>query len=343
MKIVVDKTIAFIEGVFEPYAEVVYKEGPSICREDIIDADALLIRTRTRCDAELLEGTSVKIIATCTVGMDNIDADYCREKGIFLSNAAGCNSGAVSNYVFSALYGSAARKCIQLGGASLGIIGLGASGQRVEEMGKKLGFRILRNDPKKAQEEWYTKFDSIDTILAEADIITLHVPLTNETKNMVNEEFLSKMKPGAILINTSNGDIVDEEALIHAASKLGAIIIDTWQNEPNVNRTLLELADIATPHISGYTLQGKQIATSMGVRTIARFFSISELYDYFPTTEIVEYQSVKLDLTGKTQGEITSIIQYNYPIFTDDFIFRMEPERFVELRSNYRYRREFFL
>jgi erythronate-4-phosphate dehydrogenase len=129
---------------------------------------------------------------------------------------------------------------------------------------------------------------------------------------------------------------------MHAIPKLGSVIIDTWCHEPDINRTLLELVDIATPHIAGYTLQGKQIGTSLAVRAVARFFSLNALYEFFPTTEIVEYQAVHIDAHDKTQGQITSMIQYNYPIFTDDFMFRMDPSRFNELRIGYSYRREFY-
>ena len=149
MKLVIDKSIPFIEGVFEPYATVLYREGPEISSEDIRDADGLVIRTRTKCDAKLLEGSMVKIIATATAGTDNIDYEYCKQHGIFFQNASGCNAGGVSNYVFSALFGAAARKSINLTGATVGIIGLGSVGQRVESMARSLGFKILRNDPKK--------------------------------------------------------------------------------------------------------------------------------------------------------------------------------------------------
>lgn len=157
MKIVIDKSIPFVEGVFEPYASVLYKDGPMIFNEDLRDADALLIRTRTKCDKDLLEGTGVKIISTATSGTENIDVDYCQSHGIFFKNASGCNAGGVANYVFSALFGMAARKSISLEGATLGIIGLGSVGQRVESMGRSLGFKILRYDPLLSQIEWYTQ------------------------------------------------------------------------------------------------------------------------------------------------------------------------------------------
>jgi len=342
MKFVIDKAIPFVEGVFEPFAQVLYKEGPEICREDLLDADALIIRTRTRCDAALLEGTPVKMIATATVSLDNIDQAWCKAHGIFVQNASGCNAGGVTNYVFSALYGTAARKSIPLTGATMGIIGLGSAGSRVEEMALALGFKTLRYDPWRAAREWHTEFHDLDTVLAGSDIVTLHIPVNDSTRGMADASFFAKMKPGAFFINTAQGELVVEDDLIQAIPRLGPVALDTWCHEPDINRRLLDLVDIATPHIAGYTLQGKQIGTSLAIRAVARFFGLSSLYEFFPTTEIVEYQAVRVDAHDKTQGQIASIIQYNYPIFTDDFMFRMAPERFSELRANYRYRREFY-
>ncbi len=342
MKFVIDQAIPFVEGVFEPFAEVVYKEGPDILREDLLDADALIIRTRTRCDASLLEGTSIKIIATATVSLDNIDLTWCKDHGIFVQNASGCNAGGVTNYVFSALYGTAARKSISLSGATLGIIGLGSAGTRVEEMGRALGFKTLRYDPWRAAKEWNSEFHELDDVLTGSDIITLHIPVNDNTRGMANAAFFEKMKPGAFFINTAQGELVVEEDLIRAIPRLGPVALDTWCHEPDINRDLLDLVDIATPHIAGYTLQGKQIGTSLAIRAVARFFGLSSLYEFFPTTEIIEYQAVRIDAHDKTQGQIASIIQYNYPIFTDDFMFRMAPERFSELRAGYSYRREFY-
>ena len=342
MKIVIDRAIPFAEGVFEPYATVLYKEGPDICREDLLDADALMIRTRTRCDAALLEGTAVKLIATATASLDNVDQPWCAEHGIYVKNASGCNAGGVTNYVFSALYGTAARKGIPLTGATIGIIGLGSAGTRVEEMGYRLGFKILRYDPLRAASEPYNDFRGLDEVLEGSDIVTMHIPVNDTTRWMANADFFAKMRPGAFFINTAQGELGVEDDLIEAIPRLGPVALDTWCHEPDINRKLMDLVDIATPHIAGYTLQGKQIGTSLAVRSVARYFGIPELYEFFPTTEIVEYQAVGIDAHDKSQGQIASIIQYNYPIFTDDFMFRLDPGRFSELRANYSYRREFY-
>ena len=343
MKVVIDKAVPFIEGVLEPYFDVVYKAGEDICRSDVINADALIIRTRTKCDGKLLRGTAVKLIATATIGTDHIDLEYCNRHHIFIKNAAGCNSGGVMNYVFSALYGIASRKGISLSEATIGIVGVGNVGHKVEMAAKNLGFRVLLNDPPRAEAEGSASFCDLDYLLANSDIVTLHVPLNKKTKNLADERFFSKMKVGAMFINAARGDLVKEKALKNAIPKLGPVVLDTWKNEPVIDRELLEMVDIATPHIAGYSYQGKQLGTSMAVRGVARFFGISELYDFFPEATDKGLEAVRLDYKEKNQGEIASTIQYNYPIFTDDFIFRMQPDKFEELRKEYNYRREFYI
>ena len=343
MKIVVDQAIPFIHGVFENYADVVYLPGGAIGPSDVKDADALITRTRTRCDQALLDGSSIKIIATATIGYDHIDMDWCRKQGIHVQNAAGCNAGGVMNYVLSAVYGAAARARVNLSGYTAGVIGVGNVGSRVVRGFNLLGIKTLLYDPPRAEKEGPALFSDLDYLLRNSDIVTLHVPLTPETINMADAGFFSKMKLGAFFVNTSRGEVVDEDALLEAVPKMGAVIIDTWRNEPNINRRLLEAATIATPHIAGYSYQGKLNGTAMAVRAVARYFSIKDLYEFFPDPAGEPRDAVKLELRDRPQGQIASILQYNYPIFTDDFIFRMAPENFESIREGYRYRREFFI
>lgn len=342
MKIVADIDIPFLNGVFEPYAEVVYKKGDSITREDIVDADTLIVRTRTKCDESLLGGTAVKMLFTATIGMDHIDMDYCAANGIHVENAAGCNAGGVTQYVFSAMYGVAARKGIKLDGCRFGIIGVGHVGSRVEAMARYLGITVLRNDPPREAVEGPAGFCSLEYLLENSDVVTMHVPLDETTRGMADETFFALMKPGAIFINAARGEVVNEDALVAAAPKLGAVVVDTWCNEPDINRKLLEVADIATPHIAGYSYQGKENATIMAVRSVAAFWGIRELSFFYPHDLDEGHSPILLDLKGKSHGEIAAVFQYNYPIFTDDFRLRMEPEKFEKLRSNYQYRRDIY-
>ena len=343
MKIVADKHIPFLEGVFEPYADVVYIDGRQINHDEVVDADALIIRTRTKCNADLLDGTKVQLISTATIGTDHIDLDYCARHGIEVHNAEGCNAGGVMQYVFSALYGVAARKNIKLDGANFGIIGVGHVGRKVEHMARYLGFNVLRCDPPRAAAEGEEGFCSLEYLLANSLIVTMHTPLDDTTRGMADEEFFMLMQPGAIFINASRGEVMNEDALKAAYPKLGAAIIDTWNNEPDVDEDLIELVDVATPHIAGYSFQGKQNGTASAVQSVAHHFGIEELYDYYPENDIPDHEPKLLDLKDKKQGEIAAVFQYNYPIFTDDFRFRMEPGNFEKMRSNYQYRREFYV
>ena len=343
MKIVCDNAIPFLRGVFEPYADVVYMEGPAIGPADVADADALIIRTRTRCNAALLEGSGVKIIATATIGTDNIDIPYCTSRGIKVTNAEGCNSGGVMDYVFSALYGTASRHSVRFDGDTFGIIGVGHVGRKVEYTARKLGFNVLLCDPPRAIAEGAEGFCSLEYLLEHSRIVTLHTPLDESTRGMAGEDFFSAMQPGAFFINSSRGEVVDEAALLHHLPKLGPVIIDTWCNEPDINPVLMDAVDIATPHIAGYSYQGKQNGTAAAVRSVAAEFGIDALADFYPEAEREDLKAITLDVTGRTQGEIAAMFQYNYPIFTDDFMFRMTPGNFERMRSEYKYRREFYI
>lgn len=343
MKIIADTNIPFLKGVLEPYAQVEYLDGRTIDRSVLMDADALIIRTRTKCNEETLGGTRVQMIASATIGTDHIDLPWCKSHGIEVQNAEGCNAGGVADYVFSALYGIASRRAIKLDGATIGIVGVGNVGKKVEQMALKLGFRVLRCDPPRARSEGPEGFVSLNDLLAESQIVTLHVPLDETTRGMADEAFFMRLRPGAIFINASRGEVVDESALLRACPKLGALVLDTWCNEPEVNPTLIEACDIATPHIAGYSYQGKQNGSAMAVQAVARHFGIEALKDFKPVTEDENLKPVGIHLEGKSQGEIAAILQYNYPIFTDDFLFRSHPDSFEKLRSEYHYRREFFI
>jgi len=225
----------------------------------------------------------------------------------------------------------------------IGIVGVGNVGKKVEQMARTLGIKVLLNDPPRAKAEGPEGFVELDELLENATVVTMHVPLDETTRGMANEDFFAKMRPGAIFINASRGEVVDEAALLHARPKLGALVLDTWCNEPTVNPNLIELCDIATPHIAGYSYQGKQNGTAMAVQAIARHFGIEELKDFRPVTEDPSLLPTALDLWGRSQGEIAAVMQYNYPIFTDDFLFRSSPDSFEKLRSEYNYRQEFYI
>lgn len=336
LKIVADRDIPFLCGALEPYADVTYLPGGSIAASDLDDADALIIRTRTKCKASLLDASPVSMIATATIGTDHIDLPWCAARGIEVFSAAGCNSGGVMQYVFTALYALN----INLVGKTLGVIGVGHVGSKVVSMGQRLGLKVLGSDPPRAEAEGMEGFTELEELLHVADIVTLHVPLKEDTRGMADTEFFGKMKKGAVFINCSRGEVVDEEALIAAAPSLGPIIIDTWPHEPAINRSLLELTTIATPHIAGYSLQGKLNGTMAVVRAVAEHFGISDLISFTPR-EAAGKEPVSIDFENMTQRQIAEKLQYIYPIMADDKALRDHPENFELLRSAYSLRMEF--
>ena len=363
MKILVDKDIPFIEGVFEPFAEVEYLSGKEFAPSNVKDADALVIRTRTKCNAALLDGSSVKFIATATIGMDHIDLDYCSKSGITVANAAGCNAGGVMQYVFTSLYALAEKKGILLPDGNictpngkkltLGVIGVGNVGSRVANMGEYMGFEVLRCDPAKERAQTlafnngymklheFKDYYSLDYLLENSDIVTMHTDLNPTSRGMAGEEFFSKMKEGAVFINSSRGEVVVDEALLEAVGKMKGVIIDVWNGEPALNHQLMEAADIATPHIAGYSYEGKVNGTTMAVKAVAEHFSIEGLKDFkiVPPQKNTNFFS-KNELS---QNQISEYFQNIFPIFEHCVDLKQNPQNFELLRSNFKYRREFYV
>ena len=336
MKIVADENILLLKGVFEPYAEVVYAPADAICSALLKDADALLIRTRTRCDAKLLAHSSVRFIATATVGADHIDADYCRQNGIAVFSAAGCNAAAVAQYVMTALLATELLTGKNIQERTLGIIGVGNIGRLVSALAVHLGMSVLLNDPPRAAREGTTGFVTLEELLQRADSVTLHVPLTDHTRNLAGNAFFEQLQHGSAFINTSRGEVTDERALLHHRKKLGAVILDVWQNEPHIHRATLAAADIATPHIAGYSIQGKSNATTMVVRALAAFFDIDALKNF---TATFAAEKTNIDIPCD-KNRLRALLTAAYPIFEDDKLLRAQPQNFEQLRNKYPLRNE---
>lgn len=350
MKIVVDEKIPFIRGVFEPWADVVYSPGRAIDSAMVADADALITRTRTRCDSTLLKNSSVKIIASATIGYDHLDTGWLDSKGIRWVNAPGCNSGSVMQYMVSVLLFLAGKHSLDLSSLTLGVVGVGNVGSKVVRAAKSLGMNVLQNDPPRQRREQLTDFLPLEMLVAESDILTLHVPLTHEgedkTFHLVNSSNLNRLKKNCILVNTSRGAVADNAALRETLSdrNLLAAVLDVWEGEPDVDRRLLDLADIATPHIAGYSVDGKANATINSVREVSSFLGLP-LTDWRPDT-LPEPAETVIDLTsephGKTTADLVSTaVRHTFPVEDDDRLFRSEPGNFEYLRDNYRVRREF--
>jgi erythronate-4-phosphate dehydrogenase len=349
MKIVVDEKIPYLTGVLDPFVDVEYHKGNLITHNIVKDSDALLIRTRTKCNADLLKGTNVKFIASATIGYDHIDTNYCNKNGIFWTNAPGCNSGSVMQFMAAAILSYAKENNIDLQECVLGVIGVGNVGKKVVRFAECIGLQVLLNDPPRERKEGTYGFISLEGILREADIITLHVPLNrignDRTYHLVNDRFLSKMNKGSLLINTSRGEVVNTEALKKAlkAGLPSSAIIDVWENEPEIDTELLGLSYIATPHIAGYSADGKSTATAMIIQTLSKFFDLG-LDDWEPAiipepkNKILHYNAKNKSL----QEIITDLVMHTYDIKSDDKSLRASPTDFEQIRVNYPLRREFW-
>lgn len=320
MKVIVDNKIPYIKEAINRIAdEVVFLPGADFTKETVKDADALIVRTRTRCNRELLEGTQVKFIATATIGYDHIDTEYCREAGITWTNCPGCNAGSVEQYVRSVLGLLQRKKGLDLKNATIGVVGVGHVGSRVARMAKLLGMRVLLNDPPRA-DKGESGFVDLATIARECDVITFHTPLIQEgiyrTYHLVDKDFLFSLKRAPYLINSSRGEVVDTASLLAslAAGKVKDVVIDTWENEPRISRDLLEAAFLATPHIAGYSADGKANATRMSLEALCRFFGMEVEFEITPPEGPSDYDPTRDSEWLKADPEKFEWFRGNYPI-----------------------------
>lgn len=347
LRIVADSNIPFLKGALDKVAQVNYIQGNEIKREHLVNTDALIIRTRTKCNEILLRNTPVKFIASATIGYDHIDTDYCQNNGIEWTNAPGCNSGSVKQYVASALAEIISRERWLFKDITLGIIGAGNVGTKVENMGKALGIKTLVNDPPRERLEGKGDFTGIDELISKSDIVTVHVPLINQgidkTYHLANGNFFGKMKKNAWFINTARGEVTDTPALTQSliSKHIAGDVVDVWENEPDINRDLLAASHIATPHIAGYSADGKANGTAMSVRAISRFFNLgldSWSPPHIPSSKLNQLQ---INCNNKLPEDIyREISLFAYNINTDSEKLKKSPDTFEKQRENYPIRRE---
>lgn len=337
MKVIVDNKIPYIREELGQIAdEVVYLPGNAFTPELVKDADALIIRTRTSCNRALLEDSCVKFIATATIGYDHIDTLYCLEKGITWTNAPGCNAASVCQYVQSSLLLLQQQKGYNLANLCLGIVGVGNVGKKVQEMAELLGMKVLLNDPPRA-DKGEKGFTGLQTIARECDIITFHTPLNREgmyqTFQLANNDFFCSLQKKTVLINTSRGEIIETKALLNAlkSERIAHVVIDVWENEPHLNFELLKKTFIGTPHIAGYSADGKANATRMSLESLCRFFDIRKKISVIPPSP------TQTLIQAATAAEAYLEI---YNPKNDSKALKDNPVCFESLRENYPLRRE---
>jgi erythronate-4-phosphate dehydrogenase len=348
MKIIADDKIPFLKGVLEPFAEVDYIAGSEISPKHVKEADALLIRTRTRCDGILLDGSRVKFIGTATIGYDHVDTIYCDKHEITWKNAPGCNASSVNQYVSSALVYLSRKFDFRLRNRVLGVVGVGNVGSKVVNTAELLGMRVYLCDPPRVRDEGICGFISLEGIIRECDIITFHVPLNcdgeDRTLHMIDSGMLRKLNPGTFIINTSRGEVADTKALLESLEKgnLAGVILDVWENEPRIDSGLLTRCILGTPHIAGYSADGKARGTTMVVRELSKYFNLG--MDDWEPNYIPEplNEMITVDCLDRDEEDILSeIISTTYRVEEDDQRLREAPAEFEKLRGNYPVRREF--
>lgn len=331
LKIVADSAIPFLEGVLEDWAEVQYLPGKAISATDVRSADALIVRTRTRCDERLLEGSSVRFIATATIGFDHIDLDYCRRRGIEVATAAGCNARGVLQWVSGVLAYQAQAEGWSPAERTLGVVGVGHVGSLVKAYAEKWGFRVLCCDPPREARE-HLGFLALEEVAREADILTFHTPLDASTYHLCNGDLLNRMNPTALILNASRGEVVDSEALLASGHPFA---LDVWEHEPELHPELLARARVATPHIAGYSLQGKANATALSVRALARCFGLPLEAWYPASVQPTREREISWEEMQAT------IFDYFDPE-TESRRLKSRAADFERLRDTYSYREEYF-
>ncbi len=342
MKIVIDSAIPFINGVFEPFAEVAYLSGEAINADAIEDADALIIRTRTICNEELLKGSKVRHIATATIGYDHIDLEFCAANNIDVITAAGCNARAVLQWISAALVNICSTDVLPKT-KTIGIVGVGNVGRLIEKYATLWGFNVICCDPPRAKREQQTElgnnFIPLETLLKQADIITFHTPLNATTHHLLNSKKIKLLKDSATIINTSRGEVIETQALLDFAQKNSnaKLYIDVWESEPKIDAKLCARATVATPHIAGYTLQGKANGTAIAVNEIAKRVKIP-IFEWYPNIDNVENCENKEIEWSKLQKTITQ----HFDIERESATLKENTDRFEVLRNNYAYRNEYF-
>ncbi len=278
---VADENIPHVGQAFGSIGGLCVLNAESITDKVCANADILLVRSVTRVDQSLLSQSRVRFVGSATAGLDHIDQAYLRKRGIQFTHAAGSNADSVVEYVLAALIQLSALKRCSLAGLTLGIVGCGNIGSRLAVRASAFGLHILKNDPPLAS-AGHSGFVDLETVLAESDIITLHVPGSSDTYHLIEKSALQSMNPGVWLLNTSRGTVIDSTALSEVldTGRIGATVLDVWENEPTPDLELLQKVTLGTPHIAGHSMDGKLQGTVMLYRAVTDYFRIQQSWDF---------------------------------------------------------------
>lgn len=356
MKIICATNMPFAMEAFSSLGETRILEGRDIKAADVRDTEILALRSTTKVNRDLLEGSKVRFVGTATIGTDHLDIPYFDRAGIKWCYAPGCNATSVSDYVTAGLLYLACKHGLTLEGKTIGVIGVGNVGRRVVQKAQALGMRVLMNDPPRARAEAGAPFVGLEQILAEADIITVHVPLTKEgadkTVHLADREFFRRAKKGLVFVNAARGPVVDSPALLRAMDEgqVSHVILDTWEGEPGYPLDLMHRVDIATPHIAGHSFEGRVMGTVMVYREVCKFLGIPAAWSHEPLMPPPLVPLIKVEAAGRCcQDVLREVVRQVYDIEGDDRRFRetavadevARKKHFDRLRREYPERREF--
>ncbi|MPW28611.1 DUF3410 domain-containing protein [Agarivorans sp. B2Z047] len=349
MKIVVDENIPFAQQILSQHGEVVAVDGRTMQPQQLVDADALLVRSVTKVNQQLLaQANKLKFVGTATIGIEHVEQNYLAERGIAFASAPGCNAIAVGEYVATALLAATEYRQQSLAGKTIAIVGAGNTGSQVAKRAAALGMQVMLYDPPLAEQGALDNSVSFEQVLG-ANVISLHVPSTatgkHPTYHLFNQQVLSKLTPEQILVNACRGEVIDNQALLELAAQGQSplLVLDVWEGEPTILEPLVKHAFIATPHIAGYSLEGKMRGTSMVYQAMCQALKI-EANDLSEQL-LPEPEFSQITLKGElSDSQLTKLTQLVYNIFADDRRFRQHgasPSGFDKLRKFYPQRREF--
>lgn len=355
MKIIADTNIPFVQECFSSMGEVSLIDGRDITKEIIADADILLVRSVTKVNKQLLVGSSIKFVATATIGVDHVDGEYLKQQGIGFASAPGSNANSVAEYIVAALLDIANEKDIVLEGKSIGIIGVGNVGSKVAKKAEALGMNVVLNDPPLQRQAGEQKYQPIEKVY-DCDFITVHTPLTfdgiDKTYHLADKIFFDSLKNDCVFLNTSRGAVVDSDALKDAIknNKFKAVTLDVWEGEPDIDIELLDMVDIATAHIAGYSYDGKVCGMIMVYEAGCEFFGLKSEFNSEYFLPVAKVPALEVDGSfGSDVRVLHNVVKNIYDIKADDYNLRQllnkaKAERggwFSNLRKNYHIRREF--
>ncbi|MBX2990447.1 MAG: 4-phosphoerythronate dehydrogenase [Bacteroidetes bacterium] len=353
MRVVVDAKLPHAATAFGLFGEVRILPTQQITRQSIADADAVLVRSETKVNGDLLDGTKVRFVGTATIGTDHVDLEYVNRHRITFASCPGSNANSVAEYVLAALLETSFMLGFTLKGKTLGVVGHGNTGSRVARKAEAIGMRVLLNDPPLARLSGDTRYLPLDALM-DADVISLHVPLTKSgddpTYHIFDERRLSAMQKGSILVNSSRGAVVDTQSLkkMIREQHVRACVLDVWEREPDIDIDMLQLALIGTPHIAGYSYDGKVNATRMLRQALGEFVHQPVAGDVVDDTG--DLKEIRLSQTDPLfEAMLRSAVRECYNIEEDDRRLRhltslapeLRADHFRQLRANYPIRREF--